>query len=284
MVAIDPFSMFPVEICLKILSQNFSSDHDLVVLWTEVRHVSRTWRMLVDEFVRHKHLPYTFIDYEIDPLIPSLPTTSSFHFHFSRMSDSDPSIAIFSDEAHSKDDPPTTMTDFQMTPAAHRSWRHPAHIIKLRHFANDTPLLHSHIDWPTRSLHLDWRAVFSALLYEEKLRLTLVDTWILGINLGWQTRSGASPSKSTSTTTSTTTSAPKNQPSHHPTALPYRRSGAWHENSSREARKRRLQRRARAEGLQAWVWRADEWELARLRALKEERGRLDGVVFADEGG
>ncbi|MCJ1381609.1 hypothetical protein MMC17_004720 [Xylographa soralifera] len=277
MVAIDPFSVFPVEICLKILSQNFSGDHDLVLLWTEVRHVSKTWRSVVDEFVRQKHLPYTFIDYSIDPILPSIPTTSAFHFRFSRMSALDPSIAIFSDEAYPKETPITTTTDFQATPAAHQAWRYPAHIIKIRHFANDTPLTHSHIDWATNSLHLDWRAVFSSLLYEEKLRLTLVDDWIHTIGRGWQTRSGTPP-------TLARTHALKNNPAPHKLeALPYRRSGAWHENSSREARKRRLGRSARADGLQDWVWRADERELARMQALREQRVGLEGVRFGDEG-
>ncbi|MCJ1394305.1 hypothetical protein MMC18_007183 [Xylographa bjoerkii] len=276
MAAIDPFSIFPVEICLSLLSQNFSGDHDLVLLWTEVRHVSRTWRNVVDEFVRQKHLPYTFIDYRIDPLIPSIPATSSFQFRFNRMSDSDPSIAIFSDDKYQNEDPATATANFQDTPAAQQAWRYPAHIIKIRHFANDTPLLHSHFHWPTHTLHLDWRAVFSSFLYEEKLRLTLVDTWIRGIGRGWQTRAGASPS-------SPSTHALKNNPaSHKLEALPYRRSGAWHENSSREARKRRLQRSAQAEGLEGWVWRADEREVARMQALKDERVRLDKVVFGDE--
>ncbi|MCJ1430708.1 hypothetical protein MMC27_000058 [Xylographa pallens] len=257
------------------MSQNFSGDHDLVLLWTEVRHVSKTWRSVVDEFVRQKHLPYTFIDYKIDPILPSIPTTTTFHFRFSRMSNSDPSIAIFSDETYSKEAPVTTTTDFQDTPAAHQAWRHPAHIIKIRHFANDTPLIHSHIDWATNSLHLDWRAVFSSLLYEEKLRLTLVDDWILGIGRGWQTRSGTPPSV-------TRTQALNNPSSHKLEALPYRRSGAWHENSSREARKRRLQRCATAEGLLDWVWRADEREVGRMQELKDERVRLELVVFGDE--
>ncbi|MCJ1296302.1 hypothetical protein MMC34_007868 [Xylographa carneopallida] len=269
MAAIDPFSVFPVEICLKILSQNFSGDHDLVLLWTEVRHVSRTWRSIIDEFVRQKHLPYTFIDYKIDPILPSDPATTPFQFRYGRMSDTDPNIAIFSDAAYSKEVSSTTPTEFRDTPAAPQAWRYPAHIITIRHFANDTPLTHSRIDWATKTLHLDWRAVFSSLLYEEKLRLALVDDWIHTIGRGWQTRSGTPPSLAR-------TQALKNNPSSHKLeALPYRRSGAWHENSSREARKRRLQRCARAEGLHDWVWRADEWEVRRMAGLKEERVRLE---------
>ena len=94
------------------------------------------------------------------------------------MSDTDPNIAIFSDAAYSKEVSSTTPTEFRDTPAAPQAWRYPAHIITIRHFANDTPLTHSRIDWATKTLHLDWRAVFSSLLYEEKLRLALVDDWV----------------------------------------------------------------------------------------------------------
>ena len=68
MTAIDPFSVLPLEICLKILSQNFSSDQDLVLLWTEVRNVSKTWRAVIDDFVRQKHLPTTCISYSLGPV------------------------------------------------------------------------------------------------------------------------------------------------------------------------------------------------------------------------
>ena len=79
MGALDPFAVLPVESSLKILAQNFRSDQELVLLWTQVRNVSKTWRAIVDDYVWLKHLPATSISFSLQalPLLDDRPHGSS---------------------------------------------------------------------------------------------------------------------------------------------------------------------------------------------------------------
>lgn len=65
-------------------------------------------------------------------------------------------------------------------------------------------------------------------------------------------------------------------------ALPYRRSGSWHDNSSREARKRRLARHASEDGIKDWGWLANPQDFAKMQELKDARIALDTLIFDDE--
>lgn len=193
MVAIDPFSVFPVEICIKILTESFPSDQDLVYLWTEVRNVSLAWRNIVDESVRQKHLPTTSINYKYSSSLSArdqsnwvLPTdaaqpvssASGLCFTSDEVCQEDPSIAKFSNKSYNKSVPIVPRYPGRPIVAPLRNWRYPAHIIQIRHFANDTALSGLDIDWDTFELRCDWRSAFTGVLYEEKLRLKLVDTWV----------------------------------------------------------------------------------------------------------
>ena len=54
-------SRLPPELAALVIAQNFPSDADLLFLWSSLRHVSHFWRRLVHEFVRKRHLPYSFV-------------------------------------------------------------------------------------------------------------------------------------------------------------------------------------------------------------------------------
>jgi len=94
----------------------------------------------------------------------------------------------------------------------------------------------------------------------------LTNAQISGIGAGWRARSRAARDLPP-------------QPVREET-LPYRRCGAWHDNSSREARKRRLMRYTAFSGQGSWV--AVRRDFAKIDELKEARVELNRVVFADE--
>ena len=62
--------------------------------------------------------------------------------------------------------------------------------------------------------------------------------------------------------------------------LPYKRSGAWHDNTSREARKRRMMRYTEEAGMGSWV--ADRKDFVKMQELKDARVALAAITFADE--
>ncbi|MCJ1248454.1 hypothetical protein MMC30_005672 [Trapelia coarctata] len=289
MAALDPFAVLPIELSLKILSQNFSTDQDLVVLWTDVRNVSRRWRMIIDDYVRVKHLPTTNISFSLQALpvldgqpLGSVPRTLGLEmghlgksacltakFTFDRISSGNPSVAIFSDRGDDRASRGVMIGKLQQSLQSADElpeWRYPLYTTRIRHFANDTLLPGLQIDWVTLELRCDWRAVYTHLLYEEKLRLGLTKKWISGIGAGWRARSRAARDLPP-------------QPVREET-LPYRRCGAWHDNSSREARKRRLMRYTASSGQGSWV--AGRRDFAKIEELKIARVELNRVVFADE--
>jgi len=201
MTALDPFVVLPVELSLKILSQNFSSDQELVTLWTEIRHVSRRWRIIVDNYVRVKHLPTTNIGFSLQALplldgqpLGSFPRTTSHErgqlghsglwsakFTFDKISSGNSNVAIFSDKGDDRELRGVMIAKLQQSLQAADGlpeWRYPLHITSIRHFANDTLLPGLQIDWVTLQLRCDWRAVYTHLLYEEKLRLGLTKKWV----------------------------------------------------------------------------------------------------------
>ena len=51
----------PAELCRYLVSVFMAEEADLIFLWTSMRHVSIFWRTIVDDFVRQKHLPATYI-------------------------------------------------------------------------------------------------------------------------------------------------------------------------------------------------------------------------------
>ena len=57
----------PSELCASIISDNFISDHDLIPAWINLRNVSKFWRGLVEDFVRKRHLPHSYIMLCFDP-------------------------------------------------------------------------------------------------------------------------------------------------------------------------------------------------------------------------
>lgn len=306
MTALDPFAVLPVELSLKMLSQSFSSDQDLVLLWTQVRNVSRRWRTIVDDFVWVKHLPTTSISYSLKPLplladqpqgaVPRTRDRDMGHlgqtgflsakFTFDKLSKENPNVAVFSDKGDHRELRGVMIAKVQQSLQASDSlpgWRYPLHIASIRHFANDTLLPGLQVDWVTLELRCDWRAVYTHLLYEEKLRLGLTKKWVLGapmslslatltgtqisgIGAGWRARSRVA------------CNLPP-QPVREET-LPYRRCGAWHDNSSREARKRRLMLYTASSGQGSWV--AGQRDFIKIQELKDARVELNRVVFADE--
>ena len=100
-------------------------------------------------------------------------------FTFDKLSDQDPSIAIFSDKLHR---PPLRAVVIRQlheaaTDTSIPTWRYPCHITQIRHFANDTIIPSLQVDWVTLEIRCDWKALYTSLLYEEKLRLTIAQKW-----------------------------------------------------------------------------------------------------------
>jgi hypothetical protein len=198
MALIDPFSTLPTELCLKVISQNFSTDECLMILWTSIRNVSQRWRDLVDDYVRLEYLPKTVItitsirstigvEERRDRESISLQNPLTARFSFEQLSPYNSAIAVFSDTNDTMVLRGTrfcnllgstgSLEDLGKDEEA-RYWRHPGHIITIGHFANDTALPGVIIDWPNLKLKCDWRAAYTHLLYEEKLRLTLAQKWV----------------------------------------------------------------------------------------------------------
>ena len=100
-------------------------------------------------------------------------------FTFDKLSNQDPNIAIFSD----KEDGPALrgviISNLRKaaTDTSAPAWRYPWHFTNIRHFANDTIIPNLQVDWVNLELRCDWKAMYTALLYEEKLRLTLAQKW-----------------------------------------------------------------------------------------------------------
>ena len=201
MGALDPFAVLPVEISLKMLAQNFSSDQELVLLWTEVRNVSKTWRAIVDDYVWLKHLPATSISFSLQalPLLDDRPHGSALRtndrdmghlgqngifnvkFTFDKIASGDSNVAIFSDKGDDRAFRGVMIAKVQQSlqiADGLPGWRYPLHITSIRHFANDTLMPGLQIDWVTLKLRCDWKAVYTHLLYEEKLRLSLAKKWV----------------------------------------------------------------------------------------------------------
>jgi hypothetical protein len=201
MPPLDPFAVLPPEISLHILARNFPSDHDLVILWTSVRNVSRAWRALTDAYIRVKHLPTTHISYSLRalPLLAdqpqgSVPRTTNYdvgplgrnglltaRFTFDGLSEGNPAVAVFSDKGADRELRGVMLAQVQRCLGAADDlpeWRYPLHITGIRHFANDTLLPGLQVDWVTLQLRCDWRALYTPLLYEEKLRLGLTKKWV----------------------------------------------------------------------------------------------------------
>ena len=160
--------------------------------------MSKTWRAVIDDFVRQKHLPTTCINYSLGPILsqpadylwgltckgylrlgPLKWHDNTARFTFDKLSNRDPMVAIFSD----KQDRPAlrgvVIRNLQeaASDASIPKWRYPWHITQIRHFANDTVIPGLQVDWVTLELRCDWKALYTALLYEEKLRLTLAQKW-----------------------------------------------------------------------------------------------------------
>lgn len=62
-------STLPTELHLSLLSQNFSTDTDLLFLWSILRNVSKYWRSLTEEFVGRRWLPEVFIVFVFGKLL-----------------------------------------------------------------------------------------------------------------------------------------------------------------------------------------------------------------------
>ncbi|MCJ1288417.1 hypothetical protein MMC26_007774 [Xylographa opegraphella] len=176
-------SILPLEIVILILKQ-LTGDDGILMLWMVCRHVSKTWRLLVEQIFIVRELPVTSImllvpwdseEYNDDQYDwTDLYSLYQIRIYaYDRLRDDDNKIAVFTMEtlecqkrqryqddrykAPSDDDTPTT---------ADRTY--PRHVVRSRHFANDTEIPLCHLEGQSRSqLHCDWRLLLTNLLIEE---------------------------------------------------------------------------------------------------------------------
>ena len=64
-MAVTIFDSLPPEIFCRMLYLGFREEMDLEFLWNECRNVSKFWRLMVEDFVRKRHLPKTTISYDV---------------------------------------------------------------------------------------------------------------------------------------------------------------------------------------------------------------------------
>jgi hypothetical protein len=200
---VESVQHLPPEILLAIV-QTYRSDQDLVFLWTVLRNANHTFRDLVDEWVRRRHLHTMMIvpTSIILNLTPSSDPQLRYACPFEHLAPSDSSRAVFriapdapqlfrfqvglalesararypmnqNQSPEAEPDPSEISSN-----VAEDQHVDPSAFVILRRLANDTELVGWTVDSEAMQLELDWRETIGKLIWEEKLRGALTKSWV----------------------------------------------------------------------------------------------------------
>ncbi|MCJ1381185.1 hypothetical protein MMC17_004294 [Xylographa soralifera] len=173
----------PLEVITLILQQ-ITGDDGILMLWLVCRHVSKTWRLLVEHVFIVRELPVTSImllipgdskDYDGDPCDwEDLYSSHQFRIYtYDRLQDESKKTAVFTMETlecrqkrHYQDYLSSLRDCPRILSTADRTY--PQHIVRSRRFANDTEIPSCRPEGNSRTqLYCDWRSLLTNLLTEE---------------------------------------------------------------------------------------------------------------------
>ncbi|TVY52887.1 hypothetical protein LSUE1_G009920 [Lachnellula suecica] len=172
-------SYLPPELWIKVL-KNLNEENDLPALWISYRHVCKTFQDAVESIFIEKHLPKTWLRWNLGDLWDEEDgnVILTVEFEFGNLSE-DNSIAFFKGDFEGKYSAKIRhllqrqISDTTSIPAVIE----PSHEIQVHHDLNDTPIPGLQLNPENMQLSVNWRELYTRFYGEEQLYHKGLEKW-----------------------------------------------------------------------------------------------------------
>ena len=167
---------FPPEVWARVFSNCEADLNGLTHLWTDCRHVSRTFMSEVEALFRSRYLPKVRINFDLGDYYHGgyengYRVFLNTSFVFDRLA-SDANTAIFRISRCHEDFIPVVskrLLSYIRSPLYPEAINRPKHTFELKRHVNDTEVPELAYDPKTRELSFNWRQALSCFFFEERV-------------------------------------------------------------------------------------------------------------------